>query len=46
MWIFGAIRRPTQLPGVNVVAVVLMLISVIPVYFAQRVSSEAVVVNR
>jgi hypothetical protein len=39
-------QRATELPVVNVVAFVLMLISVIPVYFAQRVSSEAVVVNR
>ncbi len=39
MWILGAIRRPTELPVVNVVAFVLILISTIPVYLAQRISS-------
>lgn len=39
MWILGAIRRPTELPVVNVVAFVLVLISTIPVYLAQRISS-------
>jgi putative spermidine/putrescine transport system permease protein len=41
MWILGAIRRPTELPVVNVVAFVLILISTIPVYLAQRISSGA-----
>jgi putative spermidine/putrescine transport system permease protein len=39
MWILGAIRRPVELPVVNVVAFVLILISTIPVYLAQRISS-------
>ena len=39
MWILGAIRRPTELPVVNVVAFVLILVSTIPVYLAQRISS-------
>lgn len=38
MWILGAIRRPTELPVVNVVAFVLILLSTIPVYLAQRIS--------
>ncbi|HUG94822.1 MAG TPA: ABC transporter permease [Pleomorphomonadaceae bacterium] len=38
MWIFTAIQRPTQLPVVNVVALLLLLLSVIPVYVAQRIS--------
>jgi putative spermidine/putrescine transport system permease protein len=38
IWIFGAIQRPTELPVVNVVALVLILLSVIPVYVAQRIS--------
>jgi putative spermidine/putrescine transport system permease protein len=40
MWILGAIRRPVELPVVNVVAFVLILVSTIPVYLAQRISSS------
>jgi putative spermidine/putrescine transport system permease protein len=39
MWIYTAIQRPTELPVVNVVALVLILVSVIPVYLATRISS-------
>ena len=38
MYILTAIQRPTELPVVNVVALVLVLLSVIPVYLAQRIS--------
>ena len=38
MWILSAIQRPTELPVVNVVALVLVLLSVIPVDLAQRIS--------
>jgi putative spermidine/putrescine transport system permease protein len=38
MWILSAINRPTELPVVNVVALVLVLVSIIPVYLAQRIS--------
>lgn len=38
MWILTGIQRPTELPVVNVVALVLVLISIIPVYLAQRIS--------
>ena len=31
-------QRPTELPVVNVVALVLIIFSVIPVYIAQRIS--------
>jgi putative spermidine/putrescine transport system permease protein len=41
MWIFTAIQRPNELPVVNVVALVLVVISVIPVYVAQRLSGDA-----
>ena len=41
MWILGAIRRPAELPVVNVVAFVLILVSTIPVYLAQRISQGA-----
>ena len=39
MWILSAIQRPTELPVVNVVALVLILLSVVPVYIATRISS-------
>ncbi len=41
MWIFAAIQRPTELPVVNVVAFVLILVSTVPVYLAQRISNGA-----
>lgn len=44
LWILGAIQRPNELPVVNVVALVLVLLSVIPVYLAQRIAGEAVTV--
>ena len=41
LFIFTAIQRPTELPVVNVLAFVLILVSVIPVYFATRISGES-----
>ena len=41
LWIFTAIQRPTELPVVNVVAFLLILVSVIPVYIATRISGES-----
>jgi putative spermidine/putrescine transport system permease protein len=41
MWILTAIQRPTELPVVNVVALILTLLSVIPVYIATRLSDSA-----
>jgi putative spermidine/putrescine transport system permease protein len=38
MFIYAAIQRPNELPVVNVVAFVLILVSVIPVWLAQRIS--------
>ncbi|OFW78002.1 MAG: spermidine/putrescine ABC transporter permease [Actinobacteria bacterium RBG_19FT_COMBO_70_19] len=38
IWIFSNIRQPRQQPVVNAVALVMMLLSVIPVYFAQRLT--------
>jgi len=40
LWIFGEIIRAHQLPVVNVVAVFLILLSTVPVYLAQRLSSD------
>jgi putative spermidine/putrescine transport system permease protein len=41
LWVLAAMQRPTQLPVVNVVAIVLVVLSVVPVYFAQRISGGA-----
>ena len=38
IWIFNNLRLPKQQPVVNAVALVLMLLSIIPVYFAQRLA--------
>jgi putative spermidine/putrescine transport system permease protein len=38
IWIFRNLFRPTQLPIVNVVALLVVLLSIIPVYFAHRLS--------
>jgi putative spermidine/putrescine transport system permease protein len=40
IWIFNHIRLPNQRPVVNVVALALILLSVVPVYLAQRLSSD------
>lgn len=40
IWIFRNLFRPNQLPVVNVVALLVILISIIPVYLAHRLSSE------
>lgn len=39
-WIFNNMFRPNQLPVVNVVAVLVIALSIIPVYAAQRLSSD------
>jgi putative spermidine/putrescine transport system permease protein len=41
IWIFANLSRPNQLPIVNVVAVFVILLSMIPVWLATRVSREA-----
>jgi putative spermidine/putrescine transport system permease protein len=41
LWIFQNLFRPNQAPIVNVVAAVLMLLSAIPIYLAQRLSGSA-----
>jgi putative spermidine/putrescine transport system permease protein len=40
IWIFRNLFRPTQLPIVNVVALLVVLLSIIPVYLAHRLSRE------
>jgi putative spermidine/putrescine transport system permease protein len=46
IWIFASIQRPTELPVVNVVALVLLLLSVIPVYLAQRIAGDTAGLTR
>jgi putative spermidine/putrescine transport system permease protein len=46
VWIFSNMARPQQAPVVNVVAAVLVLLSVIPVYLAQRLSSDTASASR
>jgi putative spermidine/putrescine transport system permease protein len=40
IWIFQNLFRPNQAPIVNVVAAVLVLLSAIPIYLAQRLSDD------
>lgn len=40
IWILNNMFRPNQAPVVNVVAVVLILFSIVPVWLAQRLSSD------
>jgi putative spermidine/putrescine transport system permease protein len=40
IWIFRNLFRPNQLPIVNVVAVLVVLVSIVPVYFAHRLTRE------
>ena len=42
LWIFNNMFRPRSLPLVNVVATVVVLLSIIPVYFAQRITDRGV----
>ena len=42
IWIFANYARPNQLPIVNVVGVMVILLSIIPVYLANKLSQEPV----
>ena len=39
LWIFGAILRGQQLPEVNAVVVFVLLLTIIPIAYAARISS-------
>ena len=43
IWILDNLFRPSQAPIVNVIAVVLVLVSIIPIYIAQRIAGSDVV---
>ncbi|HKT04718.1 MAG TPA: ABC transporter permease [Rugosimonospora sp.] len=40
LWIFDNLFRPNQAPVINVVAALLIVASVVPIYFAQRISAD------
>jgi putative spermidine/putrescine transport system permease protein len=40
IWIFQNLFRPNQAPVINVVAAVLIVLSIVPIYLAQRVSAD------
>ena len=42
IWILSNLSRPNNLPVVNVVAMVVVLLSVVPVYIAQRLTADPV----
>ena len=46
IWIFNNLFRGQQLPITNVVAVIVILLSVIPVYFAHRLTREEAISSR
>ena len=41
IWIFNNLFRPNQAPVTNVVAAVLIVASIVPIYLAQRISSDS-----
>ena len=42
IWIFTNYARPNQLPIVNVVGLLVIILSIIPVYFANRLSQDPI----
>ena len=40
IWMYSTLFRPSELPIVNVVALFVVLVSIIPVYFAQRLAGS------
>jgi putative spermidine/putrescine transport system permease protein len=43
LWIFSNLFRPNQAPVINVVAAVLIVLSIVPIYIAQRLSRDGTV---
>ena len=41
VWIFQNLSRPNQAPVVNVVAAVLVVSSVVPIYVSQRIAGDS-----
>lgn len=46
IWIFQNLSRPNQAPVVNVVAAILVLLSVLPIYLSQRLAGDSVTAGR
>jgi putative spermidine/putrescine transport system permease protein len=46
IWMYATLFRPTELPIVNVVALFVIVVSIIPVYFAQRLAGDTGVAGR
>ena len=46
IWIFNNLFRPNQAPVVNVVAVILVAVSILPVWLAQRLSGAEAAESR
>ena len=46
IWIFSNLFRPNQAPVINVVAAVLVVLSIVPIYIAQRLSSDSAASGR
>ncbi|MFO7590654.1 MAG: ABC transporter permease [Acidimicrobiia bacterium] len=46
IWMYATLFRPTELPIVNVVALFVILVSIIPVYFAQKLAGDTGVSGR
>ena len=46
LWIFQNLFRPNQAPVVNAVAALLVLVSVLPVYLANRLSADTTAGSR
>jgi putative spermidine/putrescine transport system permease protein len=46
IWIFANLQRPAELPIVNVVALFVIVVSIVPVWLAQRLTQERVAVTR
>jgi len=46
IWIFNNLFRPNQAPVINVVAAVLIVVSIVPIYLAQRISSDSAAGSR
>lgn len=46
IWIFQNLSRPNQAPVVNVVAAVLVLLSVVPIWLSQRLAGDSVSAGR
>ena len=46
LWIFSNYQRPNNLPLVNVAAVLVLLLSIIPVWLASRVTTDPAATGR